>query len=159
MAAETAILLKDIQGERSGKMRKSSLKAVHVCRGELLILIPRAKLVPRRDGKPAHNYQLASDAEVTLYSGGEEVSPLSDSDYRLLEAIKSRAARYEVFQKDLLEWGSELKDGMFVLATLPSKSPVSSQQAVSLIRHVGLLPNEQGIYFGIEIMVSTYYYS
>ena len=155
MAAEAAILLKDIQGERSGKIVKSNSKAVHVCRGELLLLIPRPKVVPRKDGRPAHNYQQASDPGVTLYSAGEDIAPLSANDYHLLEAIKSREARYEVFQKDLLEWGSELKAEMYVLATLPSKSPVSSQRAVSMIRYVGPLPNEQGIQFGVEIMAST----
>ena len=157
-SSEAAILLKDVQGEKSqgkiGGLFKSSVKPVY--RGELLLLLPRVKVVPRKDGKSAHNYQLASDPSVTLFSPGDDVAPLSDYEYNLMVAIKSREARFEVFWKDLLDWGSKLKEGTFVYATLPSKSPVSNQRAVSMIRYVGPLPKEDGILFGVEIQVSVY---
>ena len=86
MASEAAILLKDLQGEKSGRILKTNAKLV--CRGELLLLLPRVKVIPRKDGKPAHNYQLASDAAVTLYCPEDDIAPLADYEYHLLEAVK-----------------------------------------------------------------------
>ena len=154
MASEAAILLKDVQGEKSGKLLQTK-STKQVCRGELLLLLPRDRVIPRKDGRPAHNYQVASDPAVTLYCPEDDVAPLSDYEYNLMKGVKSRGARYEVFQKDLLDWGSKLKAGDFVYATLPSKSPVPNQQTVSKIEYVGPLPNEHGIQFGVEIMVNT----
>ena len=157
MAAEAAILLKDVQGEKSlGKIAglwKSSSKTVY--RGELILLLPRVKVIPRKDGKPAHNYQLASDPAVTLFCPEEDLAPMSDYEYHLMVAIKSREARYEVFQKDILDWGSKLKAEMIVHVALPSKTAVSSQHALAIIRYIGPLPNENGVQFGVEIMVNV----
>lgn len=154
MASEAAILLKDVQWERRSKILwTKSVKAI--VRGELLILLPRDKVVPRKDGSPAHNYQLASDPAVTLYCPEDDVAPLSDYEYNLMNAIKSQGDRYEVFQKDLLDWGSKLKVGDFVYATLPSNSPLSDKKTVSRIEYIGPLPNEDGVQFGVEITVNS----
>ena len=154
--AEVAILLKDVHGERSqgriAGLLRSGVKLV--CRGELLLTLPKIKVIPRKDGKPAHNYQLVSDPAVTLYCTEDDVAPLSDYEYNLMDAIKSREARYEVFQKEILDWGSELRIGTYVYATLPSKALVFNQRAVSVIRYIGPLPSERGIQFGVEIIVS-----
>ena len=156
MAAEAAFLLKDIQGEKSlGKIAglwRSNSKLV--CRGELLLTIPRVKITPRKDGKSAHNYQLASDPAVTLFCTEDDVAPISDYEYHLLTGVKSREARYAVFQKDILDWGSKLKVEDFVYVALPSKSLVPNQCAVSVIKYIGPLQNEQGMQFGVEIQVS-----
>ena len=155
--AESAILLKDALGEKNqGRIAglwKSSAKAVY--RGDLLLTLPRVMVVPRKDGKKAHNYQLASDPSITLYCTEDDVAPMSDYEYHLMAAVKSREVRYEIFQKDILDWGSKLKEGTFVYVTLPSKSPVSNQRAVSVIRYIGPLPNEHGIQFAVEIQVSA----
>ena len=152
MASEAAILLKDIQGEKSGRILKPNSKQVY--RGELLLLLPRVKVIPRKDCKPAHNYQLASDPAVTLYCSEDVIAPLADDEYHLLEAVKSREARFEVFVNDVLDWGSKLKPGIFVKATLPSKALVNNQSTVSRVEYVGPLPNENGIQFGVQIMVN-----
>ena len=156
MAFEAAILLKDVPGEKShGKIAglwKSSFKTVY--RGELLLLLPRVKVVPRKDGKPAHNYQLASDASATLFCSDEDLAPMSDYEYHLMVAVKSREARYDVFQKDILDWGSKLKTNVVVYVTLPSKAAVLSQRSLAVIKYIGPLPNENGVQFGVEIMVS-----
>ena len=154
MAAEAAFLLKDIQGEK--KIAGFFGSSKRVSRGELLLTIPRFKVIPRKDGKPAHNFQLASDPAVTLFCTEDDVAPISDYEYHLMVAVKSREARYEVFQKDVLEWGSRLKEGNFVYVVLPSKSPVPSQRAVSVIKYIGSLPKKDGMQFGVEIQVSTY---
>ena len=154
MAGEAVILIKDLQGEKSGKIAgllKPSSK--NICRGELLLTLPRDKIVPRKDGKPAHNYHVASDPGVTVFCTEEDVAPLSGYEYHLLAAVKTKGGRYDVFQNDRLDWGSKLTHGTFVHATLPSKSPVPNQPVVSKIHYVGALPNENGVQFGVEIMV------
>ena len=161
MAAEPAFLLKDVQGEKSlGKIQglwRSNSKTVY--RGELLLTIPRVKVIARKDGKPPHNYQLASDPAVTLFCTEDDVAPISDYEYHLLTGVKSREARYEIFQKDILDWGTKLKEGDFVYVATPSKSLAPNQWAVSVIKFIGPLPNEHGMQFGVEILVSTYYYA
>ena len=156
MAAEAAILLKDIQGEKSqgriAGLLKSGIKPV--CRGELLFTLPRVKVIPRKDGKPAHNYHLASDPAVTLFCTEDDVAPLSNYEYNLMVAVRLREARYGVFQKDNLDWGSKLKAKKLVYVALPSKAAVPSQRALAIIRYIGPLPNENGVQFGVEIMVS-----
>ena len=155
--SEAAILLKDVQGEKSlgkiGGFFKPSIKPVF--RGELLLLLPRVKVIPRKDNKPAHNFQLANDPSVTVFCSEDDVAPLSDYEYNLMVAIKSRESRFDVFRKDFMDWGSKLKEGTFVYATLPSKSPVPNQRALSVIRYVGPLPKEDGILFGVEIQVGV----
>ena len=157
MAAEAKFLLKDILGEKSlGKIAglwKPNSKLI--CRGELLLTLPRVKITPRKDGKPAHNYQLANDPAVTLFCTEDDVAALSDYEYHLMAAVKSRQARYAVFQKDILDWGSKLKEGDFVYVALPSRSLVPNQCAVSVIKYIGPLPKEDGVQFGVEIQVST----
>ena len=154
MAGEAVILIKDLQGEKSGKiggLLKPSPKPV--CRGELLLSHPRDKIVPRKDGKPAHNYHVARDPGVTVYGSEEHVAPLSPYEYHLLAAVKTTGGRYGVFQNDRLDWGSKLTLGTFVHAALPSKSPVPNQPVVSKIHYIGALPHENGCFFGVEIMV------
>ena len=153
MAAESYILLKDIQGEKE-RLFKTSSKLV--CRGELLLVLPRIKVIPRKDGKPTHTHQLASDTSVTLYCSEHDVAPLSDYEYHLLYAIKSREARYDVFQKDLLDWGSKLKPESQVYVTLPSKADLPNQHVLSIIKYIGPLSEERGVRFGVEIMVSIH---
>ena len=155
--SDAVILLKDIQGEKNlgilEGLFKSNARPVH--RGELLLSLPRAKVIPRKDGKPPLNYRLANDPYVTLFCTEDDVAPLSDHEYHLMEAVKSREAGFKAFQNGLLDWGSKLMEGTVVYVTLPSKSPVSNQHAISIIRYIGPLPNEHGVKFGVEIWVST----
>ena len=157
MATEAALLLKDVQGEKThGKIAglwKSSSKIVY--RGELILLLPRVKVIPRKDGKPAHNYQLASDPSLTLFCSEQDLAPMSDYEYHLMVAVKSREARFDFFQKDFLDWGSKLKTETVVYVALPSRAGLlPNQRAVAIIRYIGHLPGENGVQFGVELTVS-----
>ena len=149
MANEAVILLKDIQGEKGvhSSVTEPSTKSVPVCRGELLL----GTTIPARDGRL--NYHLARDPSITLYCTEDDVAPLSDYDYKLVIAVKTRESRYGLFQKDILDWGSNLKEGDLVYVALPSKCPAPSQHVVAVIRYIGPLPNEEGVQFGVEIQV------
>ena len=156
MAAEAAFLLNDIQGEKSlgkivGLLGSNSKR---VCRGELLLTIPRVKVIPRKDGKPAHNYQLASDPAVTLFCTEHDVAPISDYEFDLLMAVRSPSARYQILQNDLLDWAVEVKNESNVLVTLPSHRAIPNQSALATVKYVGPLPKECGMLFGVEIIVS-----
>lgn len=159
IGSKAALLLKDFQEEKNlgilGGLFKSSKSATEtVHRGELLHSLPRAKVTARKDGRPAHNYQLANDPSVTLFCPDDDVALLNDYEYNLMIPIKSREARLEVHQKEILNWGSRLKKGTLVYVALPSRSLVSNQRAVAVIRYIGPLPKEEGVQFGVEIQVN-----
>ena len=92
MTTEAVIVLRDVQGEKSigkiGGFFKSSGKTV--CRGELLIPLPRVKVIPPKYGGNAHNYHLASDPSVTLFCTEDDVAPLADYEYNLMVSVPPR---------------------------------------------------------------------
>lgn len=152
MDTKAVILLKDTQGEKAGK-RKGLLKSTPslrtVCRGELLLC---------KDGETAHNFKVASDPSLTLHCTKDDVTPLSDYQFRLLEPIISREARYNSFQKGILGWASELKKDDYAYIVLLTNL-IQEQKVLVAIRYIGSLQNKPGIWFGAEIMVCIRYYS
>ena len=147
---ETVIFLRqEAQGERGGILAGLLKLNKSVFRGDLLLYLPKKKVVSRKNKNLVHNYQVASDPAVTLFCDEQDVAPLSDNEYHLLKAIKSNEARYEAFLKERLDWGSTLKPGSFVYVNFKS-----NQRGSALIRYIGHIPNECGMKFGIEILVS-----
>ena len=157
-----AILLQDSHGKKTdtslvgavknlvGTGRKSS--SVVVVRGELLVPIPGDEITPKKDGQKPHNYHLKRDQTVSLYCKDDDIAPLGEYEYLLLEGIKSPTARFDVFSNQL-DWGSNLKTGDAVYVGLPSQHTVPVQYAAAVIRYVGGLKGKTGIQFGIEITV------
>ena len=152
MDAETVLLLKDAQGARSGK-KKGLLKLTPslgtVCRGELLL---KDKVTQYKDGETAHNFKAASDPSVTLRCTEDDVAPLSSNQFHLLKPIKSREACYNAFQKGLLDWASKLKKDDLAYVILLTNL-VQEQYVLVVIRYIGSLQTEPGIWFGVEIVV------
>ena len=140
--------------------RKQS--SVVIVRGELLTPIPGYEISPRNDGQKPHNYRLKSDLSVTLFckDDGSDTAPLHDYEFLLLEGIKSRSVRYEVFisADDMLEWGSKLKQGDAVWVAIPAATTVTTQYAAAVIHFVGGLGTEPGVQFGVEITVRLILY-
>ena len=164
-----AILLQDSRGEKADTSivgtvknlvglagRKSS--SVVVVRGELLVPIPGDEITPRSDGLKPHNYRLKRDPTVSLYckDDGNDIAPLGEYEFWLLEGIKSQTTRYDVFisASNMLDWGSKLKPGDVVYVGMPSQHTAPVQYAAAIIRYVGGLKTEPGIQFGVEITVS-----
>lgn len=159
-----AILLKDRVGEKSESVLGGIIKRVvgrpsttNVLKGELLELIPGDALVPRNEGqnfqKP-YNYRLVKDPSVALYCSEYDVAPLSEKEFLLLEAVQSQSARYEVFiAGNKLEWGCGLKPGDPVYVSVPGPTVIPNCHAAAVVRSVGGLLPDQGLIFGIEIMV------
>ena len=148
-ANDTAILLRDIQGEKTSVLEKIGLKGptlrtVH--RGELLL--------GRKEGGSDLRYQLISNPAVTIHCSAIDVAPLSPYEFDLLSAVKSPSARYQVLQNNLLDWGTELRIKNNVLVTLPSHHTIPVQRALATVRYIGPIQKEVGVLFGVEIMVS-----
>ena len=153
-----AILLKDLVGEKSesalaGVFRKVTGRssAVNVLRGELVEPISGEELTPRSEGQRPYNYRVRKDPAVLLYCHEQDIAPLGDKEFLLLEAIQTPAARYELFVSgEQLDWGYNLKPGDTVYVSIPG---LINRRAAAVIRSVGGLHPEPGLNFGIEIMV------
>ena len=153
-------LVKDKQGEETisytGVMSRT---VVHnVLRGSLLTPIPLEKQIRRADGKATHNYQtMYKEHTITLFSDGEDVSPLSGHEYHLLAGIQSLEDRYHTFiTLNKLDWGSQLKVGDRVLVSIPDPLAAESgatKKTSAVIRYVGPVDSLPGLTFGVEILV------
>ena len=162
---DVAILLFDSHGEKTttslvktlGGLISRKPTSVVVVRGELLVSIPGNEISPRNDGPKPHNYRLKRDLSVSLFckDNGDDIAPLGDYEFLLLQGIRSQSARYEVFisRDDMLEWGSKLKLGDRVYVGIPAPTTSPLQYAAAVIRYVGGLELEPGLHFGVEIMM------
>jgi len=160
-----AILLQDSPGEKTDTSLVGTVKSlmgkkqtsVIIVRGELLVPIPGNEISVRSDGQKPHNYRLKRDASVSLFckDDGDDIAPLGNYEFLLLEGILSRSVRYEVFisPNEILEWGSKLKRGDMVYVGLPTPTTAPTQYAAAVIRYVGGLDTEPGLKFGVEITV------
>ena len=151
------VLLKDVEAMKQSSGFKKMIgvgkfSVVNVHRGELLIQVPKNERQQCGDG-PLLNYCLFKDPNILLYSGEENVSPLGEHDFKLLEAITSTNDRYHVFSHpDKLYWGASLRQGSRVFVKIPYTQIV----AAAIIRCKGSIESLPGINFGVEITVSVY---
>ena len=162
-----AILLHDKVGEKTssgfaGLVKRST--TVNVLRGELLVPVPGDEIVTRNDGEKPHNYRVKKKEAITMYCDPvNDVAPLGNYEFLLLEGIQSRDARYEVFLSgDKIDWGQTLKSGSDVYVIVPgttfSSAAVPTQgapRAAAKVRYVGGSGTEPGIMFGVEITVGS----
>ena len=165
-----AILVRDLQGLKAptgivGHVKgllKGGGEPVNVFRGQLVVPIAEQQedgAPPRGGDKKLYPYCFLEDSAVTVFCSEQQVAPMDSIEFQLMAGIKSREDRYEVFLSgdDHLEWGTRLKRGDHVMATLPSSNPRFQTKVVAVIRYVGELPQERGIQFGVEIVVSPQY--
>ena len=161
LVGKGALLLQDVWGEKANStMTKifslgkiGSVSDHLVLKGILLCSIPDKEQVPRHDEKPAHNYRVYKNDMVTLFCSEQEVAPLTNKEFELLNGIKSSRARYEVFLNGVLDWSLRLIPNDMVYVILPSKQSIGNIRVRAVVRWIGVLPNEDGIHFGVEIMV------
>lgn len=160
------ILMNDVQGEKNENVVFSTVRKilsgtekrspVNILRGELLLPI-REEIPQRKDGQVPHNYFVKRDPKVSLYCNEFAVTPLNGDEFRLLEGIRSRSIRYDVFKEGKkLEWALTLQTDIEVYAIIPGKNPAKSECTAAIIRYVGPLEDQLGTVFGIEILVSSF---
>ena len=130
------------------------LEQPHILRGELVISCKKegGGHVPVQIGTEGAFYQVYNDPAVTVRCDDVDIVPLSEDEFQLLAAIKSREERYHTFIGHL-DWGASLKIGDHVSVKLPCTVLSSTDRAVCEIRYVGELPSEPGFQFGVKIEV------
>ncbi len=138
-------------------------------------LYPRGSLLIQKRGgiyeSQSHHFTLSSRSPGKItdncFGFDDDVAPLTQEEYHLLDAILSPATRFAVYSTPgKLAWGVGLKMGDTVLARLPPKSGrgsppadrLSPQQlqreefSMAVIRWSGLVGKKH--MFGLEITVS-----
>ena len=84
------------------------------------------------------------------------VAPLNNEEFLLLEAIKKPSDRIEAFYNDKLERATKLKAGSSVDVKIGGANVTHLQHARTVVHYKGMLKEQNGFYFGVEILVSFY---
>ena len=178
------VLMEDVQGEKAPGRFKTALKEalrgtrfqglgalaiptvtfapmgkhVQLLRGELLTPIPQRDMLPRNDGRPAHNFRSKKDPSVTLHVCDDaNVAPAKGKEVQLLEAIERPYNRFTVFSiENRLEWGSSLGKGDQVFVKIPTPNTSVPTWSVGLVQYAGPVEGLPGWNFGVEIKVVKY---
>ena len=122
----------------------------YVHKGEIVTDIPLNER-STTDHTP-HNYRLYTEPNVTLYAQPTDVLPLygAEADYLLAVHPPSVCCREHLISENLKD-KMELKVGDIVIF----KWHITPESyARGKIRYLGKLPEHDGVYFGIEILVS-----
>ena len=124
-----------------------------VHKGEIVVDIPLNER-STTDHTP-HNYRLYTEPNVTLYVSPTDVLPLYGAELDYLLTIDAASVRYrEYLSSENLKEKMELKVGDIVIFKLKIKEDAPESYAHGKIRHLGKLREHDGVYFGIEILVS-----
>ena len=152
------ILLRQQMGERKPESEGERPFNIFISRGEILLEIPPKEQIPRDDNKPAHNYRVYHDPDVTMYDNGANTSPLHGAEVDYLEAIERQSVRaQEYLHAERLAWIMDLIFGDEVYFSLENKENIPLM-ILGKIRYFGRTPNYRGVMFGIEIMVIVILY-
>ena len=121
--------------------------------GEIVVEIPLNER--STTDHPPHNYRLCTEPNVTLYAPPTDVLPLYGAEVDYLLAVHPPSVRFKLsLQTDVLKSKMEIKVGDIVLFKLKINEDAPESYAHGKIRHLGKLPEHDGVYFGIEILVS-----
>ena len=129
----------------------------NVLRGELATKVPEKSAA----GQQQMYQTVYSDQSATFYDSDEDsaVAPLLGNQALLLAGVKSREERYKLFiTAGKLEWGSSLKLNDAVLVSLNHLQAADNDatlKTTAVIQYVGPIKGENGIKFGVEIVVSN----
>ncbi len=138
---------------------KKKREPLNVCKGELVVEIPKKDQIAQREGLPSHNYRLLRNPNVSFYDSGINIIPLQGPEADYLEGIADQTARIlEYRKKQRLRWIMNLRSGDMVFFRLErgkglgkgSKVPIHTK---GMIRYFGAVEGRNGVTFGIEIMV------
>ena len=126
-----------------------------IYRGELVVEISEKDRLPNQQDKHPDNYRLYSDPDITLYAAPLEVTPLSKDELKYLIAVQPPSVRIQQFlnEKKLKEI-MEIKKGDMVMFKFKIEQTAPDSIIRGKVQYIGHLDEKDGIYFGIEIMVS-----
>ena len=98
------------------------------------------------------NYRVYNDPNILLYCEDDNVSPLGEEDFLLLEAVSRPADRIEAFRHQL-EFGMALKEGSSATVSLPVANLSAPTRVRAVVHYKGKVGNQPGTLFGVEILV------
>ena len=119
---------------------------VNVLCGELLV---------GHDNHDYFNYKLSRDTNVLLFCDNNDIAPLNNEEFLLLEAIKKPSDRLTAFETKL-ELGSSLEVGSAVCITVEENLGVE-KYVRAVVHYKGRVGSLPGVNFGVEILVNGLY--
>ena len=161
-SSQIAILLKDKRGEGRIESEEEISWNCPVDKGELIIEIPEKERVPNNDGKQPHNYRLYTGGgqdNVTLYAGPTDISPLHGTEVDYLLPVHPPSTRIQQYTREnKMTEIMDIKVGDVVIfkQNQGKGNPIAFVRGK--VRYLDTIAEHEGIYFGIEITVSTVLY-
>ena len=151
MVSQVSILLKEKNGFVVPYQEGEEPWENKVYKGDLVVPIPKEEIRQVKSVTP--NYRLYRDAEIVLCADALEVSPLEEREAEYLLAVYPTSLRLKEYLKlDELKMKMNLIVGdtvVFKLEVQPKAAAGSSVKGI--IRYIGPHPDNDGIFFGIEI--------
>ena len=152
-----AVLLQDANGYKENKSvftGSSSFSHRNILRGTLLSRLSQEEvreLKHHQSGNvPQFNFKALRESTIKVYCNAHVVQLLNYKQKELLLGIESPTDRFGAVDK--VEWAEKLLEGSNVYVAIPNHYTV----AKGIVRHVGKLPGEAGIKFGVELLVCNY---
>lgn len=149
---EKCILLKDTNAHKQTKKWNLfwSWKLFEfIYRGSLLVKLTNDEV---RETSPYFavplNYKMYSDDSIKLCCKPDQVLQLDDEQFNMFLGVKDIMDRCRAL--NILHWVRQLKVGHGASVTIPT----TPQPVTGVVRYIGLLPDEDGTRFGIELLVS-----
>ena len=149
------ITTKEMFGEGKPEKEEEDPWECRIFKGELVVEIPEKGWLFNKEGKPL-NYELLSGPDIVkLHAELTDVSPLQEDEVHYLLAVQPPGVRFkEYLREDRKKEIMELKVEDVVMFKLDQ----GHKNATSIIRgkicYIGPIDEDEGIFFGIEIIVS-----
>lgn len=149
------LLMKEKHGVGKPTQEEDNPWECTIYRGELVIEIPEKDRPPNQQGRHPDNYHLYYDHSITLYAAPLEVTPLTRDELKYLIAVYPPSVRIQQYlnEKRLKEI-MEIKKGDMVMFKFKIEQTAPDSIIRGKVQYLGHLEEKDGIYFGIEIMVS-----
>ena len=151
-----AVLLRDTTGYKENKSAftgSSSFSPRNILRSTLLSRLSHEEvreLKHHQSGNiPLFNFKVLGEPSIKIYCHAHLVQLLNYKQKELQHGIQSPADRFDTLNK--LEWAEKLFEGSNVYVSIPNLSTF----AKGVVRYVGRLPGENGIRFGVELLVCS----
>ena len=159
--SQISILLKDKHGEARIEGEEEVPWNCPVDKGEFIIEIQKKERVPNTGGKQPHNYRLYTGEHdnVTLYAGPTDISLLHGTEVDYLLPVHPPSARIQQYTREnRMTEIMNIKVGDSVIFKLDQGKTIPTFFVRGKVQYLGTIPENEGIYFGIEITVSTVQY-
>ena len=140
-----ALLLQEDDGHKYTENNNRVLK------GTLLVKLSQEEIKGAKQylasGLLPFNFKCLEDPSIKIYCSSNDVHPLSEQQKDYLYGIGSASDRYGALGK--LEWTQKLTKGSIIYVSIPAFSTAAKGK----VHYIGRLPGENGIKFGIELLV------